>query len=85
MNIQNSIHINQHIDLNQLGAVSQRDVGRVYDSLMERVNALSAVVEMLADCQSQSLDAGKMYFLLSGFERDFNEVLVQMEEDLLKH
>ena len=51
----------------------------VYDSLLEKINAFSGIVEILAECSGQNLDAGKLFFLLSQQEREFNDVLVQLE------
>lgn len=84
MNIQNQIHINQNFHLEDMRLVSRHQVSKVYDKLMERLNALSAINEMLADCSSTSLDAGKLYFLFSQQEENLNEVLTDLENLMTK-
>ncbi|MDK4624578.1 hypothetical protein [Kingella kingae] len=84
MNIQNQIRINQNINLDDMGLASRHQVGKVYDKLMARLNALSAINEMLADCSSTRLDAGKLYFLFSQQEENLNEVLTDLENLMTK-
>ena len=75
MNVQNTISISQTIK----HGIERKAAVAVYDSLLEKINAFSGIVEILAECSGQNLDAGKLFFLLSQQEREFNDVLVQLE------
>ena len=80
MNINSQIHINP--TLSEQTHISIEDLSRLYDIFMTRLNAFSAINEILAECGSTSLDAGKLYFLLSNIETNFNDVLIEMEQML---
>ena len=85
MNISNTVSIKQDINLNDLGllrradAVAKADVAAVYDTLLEKLHAFSALVEILAKSASTSLDANKLFFLILQQEASFNAVLTDLE------
>ena len=47
---------------------------------MESLNAFSAIVDILAECGSTTLDAGKLYWLLHRQEACFNDTLSELEQ-----
>lgn len=81
MNISNNItlNINQTAD-NEAGLVPRGEIAAIYDRYMESLNAFSAIVDILAECGSTTLDAGKLYWLLHRQEARFNDTLSELEQ-----
>ena len=81
MNISNNItlNINQTVD-GEAGLVPRGEIAAIYDRYMESLNAFSAIVDILAECDSTTLDAGKLYWLLHRQEACFNDTLSELEQ-----
>ena len=77
MNISNNI--NQTAD-GEVGLVPRGEIAAIYDRYMESLNAFSAIVDILAECGSTTLDAGKLYWLLHRQEACFNDTLSELEQ-----
>ena len=81
MNISNNItlNINQTAD-GEAGLVPRSEIAAIYDRYIESLNAFSALVDILAECGSITLDAGKLYWLLHKQELHFNDTLSELEQ-----
>ena len=81
MNISNNItlNINQTAD-NEAGLVPRSEIAAIYDRYIESLNAFSALVDILAECGSTTLDASKLYWLLHKQEACFNDTLSDLEQ-----
>ena len=81
MNISNNItlNINQTAD-GEADLVPRGEIAAIYDRYMESLNAFSAIVDILAECGSTTLDAGKLYWLLHKQELHFNDTLSELEQ-----
>ena len=81
MNISNNItlNINQTAD-GEAGLVPRGEIAAIYDRYMESLNAFSAIVDILAECGSTTLDADKLYWLLHRQEAYFNDTLSELEQ-----
>ena len=83
MNISNNITLNQTIGAApaaQTDSVPRGEIAAIYDRYMESLNAFSAIVDILAECGSTTLDAGKLYWLLHRQEAYFNDTLSELEQ-----
>ena len=81
MNISNNItlNLNQTAD-GEASLVPRNEIAAIYDRYMESLNAFSALVDILAECGSTTLDAGKLYWLLHRQEACFNDTLSELEQ-----
>lgn len=81
MNISNNItiNLNQTAD-GEAGLVPRGEIAAIYDRYMESLNVFSAIVDILAECGSTTLDAGKLYWLLHRQEACFNDTLSELEQ-----
>ena len=81
MNISHNItlNLNQTAD-SEAALVPRSEIAAVYDCYMENLNAFSAIVDILAECGSATLDAGKLYWLLHKQELHFNDTLSELEQ-----